>query len=255
MVLVSLARAGIPIGILLKHYFLLRHGVDVPHYAISIIRGKGIDHNAMKYILSRHKPEHIQFVDGWTGKGAIKTQLDEAMKDHPGVSPGLVVLADPARIAEHRGTDSDMLVASACLNSTVTGLISRTVHRPDLIGPDDFHGAAYYENLLPHDLTYQFIGMVESYMFSGSSLSPSEELARIKKLFRISDINRIKPGIGETTRVLLRRVPWTVLVNSTSDYQNLGHIYQLAKERDVPILKFPLHNYRAVGLVRKVADA
>ena len=50
-VLVSLARAGIPIGILLKRYILKKYGVNMPHYSISIIRGRGIDHCAMKYML------------------------------------------------------------------------------------------------------------------------------------------------------------------------------------------------------------
>ena len=54
VVLVSLARAGIPIGILVRHYIKKKYGYDVPHYSISIIRGRGIDENAMKYLLSHH---------------------------------------------------------------------------------------------------------------------------------------------------------------------------------------------------------
>lgn len=50
-VLVSLARAGTPIGILIKRYIAERYKVDLPHYSISIIRGKGIDENAILYIL------------------------------------------------------------------------------------------------------------------------------------------------------------------------------------------------------------
>ena len=46
-VLVSLARAGTPIGILLRRYLRGRYGADIPHYTISIIRGRGIDRNAM----------------------------------------------------------------------------------------------------------------------------------------------------------------------------------------------------------------
>ena len=42
---VSLARAGVPIGILLKWYLRKQYGIDVPHYGISIIRGRCIDHN------------------------------------------------------------------------------------------------------------------------------------------------------------------------------------------------------------------
>ena len=41
--LVSLARAGTPIGILIRRYLQGRYGVDLPHYTISIIRGRGID--------------------------------------------------------------------------------------------------------------------------------------------------------------------------------------------------------------------
>ena len=77
VVLVSLARAGIPIGILVKHYIKKKYGYDVPHYSISIIRGRGIDENAMKYLLSHYPAEQILFVDGWIGKGAILVELQK----------------------------------------------------------------------------------------------------------------------------------------------------------------------------------
>ena len=64
VVLVSLARAGIPVGILVKRYMKFKYGVDVPHYSISIIRGRGIDHNAMRYLLDRYLAERLLFVDG-----------------------------------------------------------------------------------------------------------------------------------------------------------------------------------------------
>ena len=54
VVLVSLARAGIPVGILIKHYLFFKYKIDIPHYAISIIRGRGIDKNALQYILKRN---------------------------------------------------------------------------------------------------------------------------------------------------------------------------------------------------------
>ena len=38
MVLVSLARAGTPIGILVKRFIKYHWGYDIPHYSISIIR-------------------------------------------------------------------------------------------------------------------------------------------------------------------------------------------------------------------------
>ena len=45
------------------------------------------------------------------------------------------------------GTREDYLIPSACLNSTVSGLVSRTVFNTDHIGPDDFHGAKFYAEL------------------------------------------------------------------------------------------------------------
>ena len=53
VVLVSLARAGIPIGILVKRYIKWKYRADVRHYSVSIIRGRGIDGNAMKYLLEK----------------------------------------------------------------------------------------------------------------------------------------------------------------------------------------------------------
>ena len=231
--LVSLARAGTPIGILIRRYLQGRYGADLPHYTISIIRGRGIDRNAMAYLLNRHAPGDIQFVDGWTGKGAIQRQLDAAMTDYPGVSPGLTVLSDPANVAAIGGTH------------------------------DDFHGAAFYRELKDQDLTYQFIDTIQAHFPACADAVPPprrsgraglEEVHRIGADFGIRDINLIKPSIGEATRVLLRRVPWKVLVHSLRDEAHLGHIYQLAREKGAELVEYPLENYRACGLIRDLAD-
>lgn len=262
-VLVSLARAGTSIGVLIKRYIKRKYSIDIPHYTISIIRGKGIDKNAMSYILAHHAPECIQFVDGWTGKGAIQRQLIEAMKDFSGISPGLAVLSDPAFLAEKCGTHDDFLIASSCLNSIVSGLISRTFYREDIIGTLDFHGAAFYSELTKEDLTYQFIGAIENcFRFDPEINSTStnagtgiEEVKAICETFGIKDINLVKPSIGEATRVLLRRVPWVVLVHSLKDYDHLGHLYQLASEKGVKVIEYPLRNYRACGIIQSLADS
>lgn len=260
-VLVSLARAGTSIGILIKRFIKKKYNCDVPHYTISIIRGRGIDKNAMKYILKKHSPNDIQFVDGWIGKGAIQKQLNAAMREYPGVDPGLAVLSDPAGIASYCGTHEDFLIASACLNSVVSGLLSRTFYRSDIIGAEDFHGAAFYDKLIDCDLTYQFIETIEKKF----DLSYEEnekfsyergmnEVEEIYSKFHMTDINFIKPGIGEATRVLLRRIPWKILVRSLDDYEHLGHIYVLAKEKNADIEVYPLKTYRACGLIKKLAD-
>ncbi|MBQ3009873.1 MAG: cysteine protease StiP family protein [Oscillospiraceae bacterium] len=261
-VLVSLARAGISIGVLIKRYLRNRYGADVHHYAISIIRGRGIDHNAMQYILDRHAPASVQFVDGWTGKGAIQRELDKAMLDYPGVSSGLAVLSDPACLAEKYGTRSDFLIVSSCLNCTVSGLLSRTFYRTDVIGDDEFHGAVFYEELSDEDRTYEFIETVERCFATvkptsaetETGMTAAEEVRRICEEFGIRDINLVKPSIGEATRVLLRRLPWKILVHSMNDEEHLGHIYQLAKEKNVPLIEYPLKNYRACGLIQSMAD-
>lgn len=263
-VLVSLARAGIPIGILLKHYLKWKYGADVPHYAISIIRGRGIDKNAVRYILARHAAENIVFVDGWIGKGAIGKELAAAVKEFPGLSGELAVLADPANITRLCGTHEDILIPSSCLNCTVSGLISRTVLRDDLIGEGDFHGAAYYGEWQDRDVSYAFIREIESRFRpentpkaeKAAAGTGREETEEIAAHFGIADINKVKPGIGETTRVLLRRMPWRVLVGE--DFRNdpsLAHLLRLAEEKNVPVEVYPLRHYKACGIIRTLADS
>lgn len=262
-VLVSLARAGTSIGVLIRRYLRAKYGADPAHYTISIIRGRGIDKNAMDYILARHRPECLQFVDGWTGKGAIQRQLEAAMQDYPGVSAGLAVLSDPACLAEKCGTHDDFLIASSCLNSTVSGLLSRTFLRPDIIGPGDFHGAAFYSELKDRDRTYEFINTIQAHFrfdqrpvqpADASGRSGMEEVHEIAREFGIADINLIKPSIGEATRVLLRRMPWKILVHSLTDHAHLAHLYQLAEEKGIEMVEYPLRNYKACGLIQAIAD-
>lgn len=261
-VLVSLARAGTPVGILIKRYLDARFDTDVPHYSISVIRGKGIDKNAMRTILSRYEPERLQFVDGWTGKGAIQNEVNAAMKDYPGVDPGLAVLSDPAAIAGIAGTYDDFFIANSCLNSTVSGLLSRTFCDRVIIGENDYHGAAFYSELAQSDLTYRFIDrIVSEFTFTETVLrenkpktSGLDEVTGICSAFGVNDVNKVKPGIGEATRVLLRRVPWKILVRSLDDEAHLGHIYQLAKEKGVTVEDYPLQNYRACGIIKTMAD-
>lgn len=296
---VSLARAGTPIGILLKRYLEKKYKKEVPHYTISIIRDRGIDHNAMAYILERHKKESIQFVDGWVGKGAITKELKKAMEQYKGVSSELAVLADPAQMTSLYGTAEDFLIPSACLNAPVSGLFSRTVLNEKLIGKNDFHGAVYYKEMESIDVSYEFIDTVERYFVKkvatneeqvkGNTIQKSgemyycnmrddnpnmekikditskkseikgvetglDEVQKIAKEFRITNINYIKPGIGETTRVLLRRIPWKILVGEEAEERYIGHILRLCQEKKVEVLRYPLKHYRACGIIRNMSD-
>lgn len=264
IVLVSLARAGIPIGILVKRYIKFKYGINVPHYSISIIRGRGIDDNAMKYLLEKYRPQQILFVDGWIGKGAILNELKKDISAYEGVSADIAVVADPANVTELCGTHEDILIPSSCLNSTVSGLISRTFLRDDIIGRDDFHGAVYYGELTDSDLSYDFIETIEK-KFNMENTPDLEkrvesqgidEVINIGKNFGIDDINLIKPGIGETTRVLLRRIPWKVLIDERyKGNPQLKHIVRLAEEKHTPVEYYPLTHYKCCGIIKKLADA
>ncbi|WP_328298458.1 phosphoribosyltransferase [Streptomyces sp. NBC_00435] len=264
-VLVSLARAGTPVGVLMHRWAAARHGLDLPHYAVSIVRGRGIDANALRWLAAHHDPADIVFVDGWTGKGAITRELREALSGFEGFNPEIVVLADPGSCVETYGTREDFLIPSACLNSTVSGLVSRTVLRSDLVGPADFHGAKFYRELAGADVSVAFVDTVSAHFEAvaeavdaevkellAADRTPTwvgwEAVERISEEYGIHDVNLVKPGVGETTRVLLRRVPWKILAQRGAG-ADLDHVRLLAEQRGVPVEEVDGLPYTCVGLI------
>ncbi|MBH1933372.1 phosphoribosyltransferase [Streptomyces sp. AV19] len=263
-VLVSLARAGTPVGVLMRRWARHAHGLDLPHYAVSIVRGRGIDTAALRWLAERHDPSDVVFVDGWTGKGAITRELEAALEESE-FDPRLAVLADPGSCVTTYGTRDDFLIPSACLNSTVSGLISRTVLRADLVGPDDFHGAKYYRELAGSDVSRAFLDAVaarfdavaEDVAHDAKELAAADRtptwqgwaaVERISEEYGIHDPNLVKPGVGETTRVLLRRVPWKILAKRGAG-AGLDHVRLLAAQRGVPVEEVDGLPYSCVGLV------
>ena len=74
----------------------------------------------------------------------------------------------------------------------------------------------------------------------------------VARRFGVADLNRVKPGIAEATRVLLRRVPHCVLVRSPDD-PDVRALLHLARGSDVPVEAAPeIAPYRAVTVIRKV---
>ncbi|MBY8877800.1 phosphoribosyltransferase [Actinacidiphila acidipaludis] len=266
VVLASLARAGTPVGVLMRRWAEHAHGLELPHYAVSIVRGRGIDRNALRWLADHHDPADVVFVDGWTGKGAITRELAEAVKDFGGFNPDIAVLADPGGCVSTYGTRDDFLIPSACLNSTVSGLISRTVLRDGLIGPDDFHGAKFYRELQGADVSGLFLDTVTDAFPQVRSATVAADLAalrsqdraptwvgwaaveRISEEYGIGDVNLVKPGVGETTRVLLRRVPWRILARRGAG-ADLDHVRLLADQRGVPVEEVGDLPYSCVGLI------
>ncbi len=272
VVLVSLARAGTPIGILIKRYIKFKYNISLPHYSISIIRDRGIDKNALQYILKQHPNCSLQFIDGWTGKGVIQNTLIDACEDYYKefnikLDPELAVISDPAYCSLVYATREDFLIPSACLNSTVSGLMSRTVLNNDFIKENDFHGAKFYKEWLDIDVSNFFIDTIteefakidnsnEAQLNTAATLDeepPSyrglKDIAKIQETFNINNINLVKPGVGETTRVLLRRIPWKILVDSY-DNPYLLHIYKLAKDRNVPVEIYEDMSYSCCGIIK-----
>ncbi|WP_408646220.1 phosphoribosyltransferase [Streptomyces jeddahensis] len=270
-VLVSLARAGTPVGVLMRRWAQHRRGLDLHHYAVSIVRGRGIDANALRWLADRHDPADIVFVDGWTGKGAITRELAQALVEFEkaegvsGFDPEIAVLADPGSCVRTYGTREDFLIPSACLNSTVSGLISRTVLRADLVGPDDYHGAKFYRELADADVSGAFLDAVAACfdevadavdaqvkeLLSGDRAPTWEGWAAVERIseeYGIHDVNLVKPGVGETTRVLLRRVPWKILAHSGAG-SDLDHVRLLAEQRGVPVEEVAELPYSCVGLI------
>ncbi|MEV0058477.1 phosphoribosyltransferase [Nocardia sp. NPDC050718] len=276
IVLVSLARAGTPVGVLMRRWLASgvgRPSLTVPHYAVSIVRDRGIDAVALDYLARHHDPASIVFVDGWTGKGAITKELTEALDAYHAAGGArfddeLVVLADPGNSVRTYGTRDDFLIASACLNSTVSGLVSRTVLNDTLIGPGEFHGAKFYRELADVDVSNQLLDAVTAAFGAVRDQVPAAVAAiqasdrtpdwsgwasveRVRAEYGVATVNFVKPGVGETTRVLLRRVPWRVLVRE-ADAPEHAHIRLLAAARNVPVEVVPDLAYSCMGLIKEL---
>ena len=156
-VLVSLARGGIMTGALCKHYIEQYYGKKVPHYTISLIRGVGIDENALSDIIKRHGDRRIRFIDGWTGSGLISEELERFvteynLKNNTAVNCRLSVLADTSSVCRICGTREDIFLPECCLNGTICGLLS-SVCLCGRTSDDDYHGAIILDDLESEDQT------------------------------------------------------------------------------------------------------
>lgn len=272
--LVSLVRAGTPVGVILKQLLRQVLGREAVHYAVSIVRDRGVDAVALRHILAQgHAPESIVFVDGWTGKGAISRELTQSI-DHFNlghgceIDSGIHVLSDLAGTAACAASSLDYLIPSSILNATVSGLVSRSVLN-QAIGAGDFHGCVYYDEFKSHDVSQAF---ADSLVAAGVALANREGvrasvpvdqnriraistqfLAATMEQHGVTDVNLVKPGIGEATRVLLRRAP-RLLILRDPQAPDVAHLNLLAAEKKVPLLVDPHMPYQAVSLIQSASD-
>jgi hypothetical protein len=264
--LISLARAGTPVGVLLTRLLRSRFGRSVFHASVSILRDKGLDQEALLWLKnhSSSSPENWVFIDGWTGKGAIAQTLRRSIEKNQAIlplQPTLYVLADLCGEASVCGTTEDYLIPSSLLGATVSGLISRTVLN-EQVKPGEFHACAFYSKLIHQDQSLHFIHAIEQQLSSLSQpptllktnpaiqkAASEEALSAIMARYQVADRNRIKPGIGEATRVLLRRVPDRLLLRNLQD-PDIQHALLLAKEGGVVIEEDPALPWRALSIIK-----
>jgi hypothetical protein len=271
--LVSLARAGTPVGVLLKHVLKRYFNSQVDHYSVSILRDVGIDQNALRYILQNHAPESLVFVDGWTGKGVIARQLAIslqafAVSDGISIPAELYVLTDLSGWATVSASSEDYLIPSSILNATISGLVSRSVYDKNQANPSDFHGCLYYEQFARHDLSNYFIETILARVDRvrdvvggrlGVHSNNRHQLQTISRQFLhwiaerygMTQHNYIKPGIGEATRVLLRREAKLLLLQDL-DSEAIQHLRWLAESKSIPIAVFKDLPYRAASLIKEI---
>ncbi len=274
LILVSLVRAGLPIGVLLQKALSdasVSYALASQHYGVSIIRDRGLDPVALQYILQQHPHSPIVFVDGWTGKGAIygelqrslaqitdKQQQAQLFHQGEGVIP-LVTLADPAGVAWLSASNDDWLMPASLLNSTVSGLISRTLYREP---SDGLHQAVYYDKLQLWDRSGEFIQTIDALRqqiplptpLTGKLLPTFATQSVIDDLatrFAINNRNRIKPTIAEATRAILRRDPEYVLVNEMADGQDTALLRHLCEEKNIQLIAdASIAPYQAVTIIK-----
>lgn len=257
-VLVSLARGGTPIGVLLKRSLELL-GVTVKHYSVSIIRDHGIDALALATIAKQHDDQSLAFIDGWTGKGMIAKELKNSVsvfnQQHKRqIASDLWVLSDPAGVADTAATRLDYLLPNAMLNSTISGLISRSTLSQD----GGYHAVMELPELAAYDVSSSFVSQMMAVIEQQLEQKPApvlgacpEQQQRCQKVitalaeqYHVSP-NYIKPSIGEATRVLLRRQPQALLLRySTPDTL---HLEQLAAQK-CPIIYGDIP-YAAIAII------
>lgn len=266
VILVSLVRAGVPLGVML-HQTLREMGKTSHHYGVSIIRDRGIDDTAMDWIEAQHGTEGIVFVDGWTGKGAITGQLRRSLENRAGYpqDPRLVVLADPCGVSWLAASDDDWLIPFGIMGAPVSGLISRSIW-----SSEGLHGCVKCDHLSEFECSRLLVDTVAGCRraLDLAAIPPSpwvpqeyvhlkirseQVISSLAAEYDISSINRIKPGIAEATRAVLRRVPEHVLVRSVND-PDVALLVYLAREKNITITEVGdrIGQYRAVTIIKKV---
>jgi hypothetical protein len=160
----------------------------------------------------------------------------------------------------------DYLIPSSVLNATVSGLVSRSVYDPQSMKANDFHGCVYYQHFAEQDLSAYFIetvlDCVARVWHRGQFEPPSINRQHLQSIsqtllqwltehYGVSHANYIKPGIGEATRVLLRREAQRLLLRDLNS-EATRHLRWLAESKSIPVAVFSELPYQAVALIKEL---
>ena len=278
LTLVSLVRAGTPAGALLRRAIIEYEDQACDHYSVSIIRDRGIDATALDYLLDEAgaDPRRIVFVDAWTAKGVITRELrhdmaryNTARKAHgkSAIPARLAVISDIGGTADYAATCEDYAIPSGVLNATVSGLVSRSVLNHQV--PDGaFHGCVVYDELEDQDHSQTFVERIAQHFPDADpdayakvqncdrlrqQALMQEMLAQIQREYGITDINHVKPGVAEATRVMLRRVPALLIVRDL-EHPDVEHLLRLAEEKQVSVMADTRLPFLACSLIKMMAQ-
>lgn len=278
IVLISLVRAGTPVGVLLKRAIAEYEHQPCQHFSMSIIRDRGLDDAALDYVLNEKgaDPHRVVFVDAWTAKGVITRELRRDLNRYntrraaQGLSTlpdRLAVVSDIGGTADYAATYEDYAIPSGILNATVSGLVSRSILNHQ-VPADAFHGCVVYHDLAEHDQSQSFVERVAAHFSMKACGTPrptpeeqqhqqhlmSTMIDHIYRDYAVSDINHIKPGVAEATRVMLRRVPALLMVRDRA-HPDVQHLLLLAQEKAVPVVERAEMPFHACSLIKALHHA
>ena len=261
-VLVSLVRGGIMTGALCKHYIEKYYGKKIPHYALSLIRGVGIDENALSDIIKRHGDKRIRFIDGWTGSGLISKELDSFvteynLKNNTEIDSRLAVLSDTSCVCQICGTREDIFLPECCLNGTICGLLS-SVCLCGSTSDDDYHGAIILDDLESEDQTGWYYELICGNMrkieinsvYSEVEFYGRQLQERICEELELDCAKRVRLGLGESTRAIFRTRLKELLVKDLDNEDN-AYILHLSTEKGISIRQYDTGKYNCIAILEK----
>ncbi len=163
-----------------------------------------------------------------------------------------MVLADPCGCSWLSATDDDWLIPFGIMGAPVSGLVSRS-----LWSEKGLHGCVHCEHLQEFECSQLLVNTVADcrqqldlsqipaaewdYQQNAALRIQSHQVVKkMAEQFEINSVNRIKPGIAEATRAVLRRVPDHVLVRHIDD-PDVSLLVYLAKQKKIAIKKWGMN--------------